>query len=227
MIGDWGPTNVDSDEEGGRGHELHLPGAKRGDDGSRNSKVEVLTRQVAFSSTGREWSTVSGEGLHVYSLDDDLIFDPISLTQEITPSAVEAKVNAREFGLALRMALHLNEFSLVKEVLEVTPYSSIAHVVRSIGVEHLERLLQYVGKNFANTPHLEFYLEWILELLQTHGIQMEKQRGTYMRAFRALFQVVSARHEELKRMCDENRFSLCFLEDHAMLVCEGESAETT
>jgi periodic tryptophan protein 2 len=42
----------------------HLPGAKRSDDGSRKHRVEVLTMQVAFSPTGREWSTVSGEGLH-------------------------------------------------------------------------------------------------------------------------------------------------------------------
>ena len=36
---------------------VQFPGAKRGDDGSRSSKVEVLSMQVAFSSTGREWAT--------------------------------------------------------------------------------------------------------------------------------------------------------------------------
>ena len=219
-MGEWGPSNLGSDDEDGAGHQLNLPGAQRGDDGTRTSRVEVLTRQVAFSSTGREWAAVSGEGLHVYSLDDDLIFDPISLTEEITPSAVEAKLNAREFGLALRMALHLNEFSLVKEVLEMTPFASIAHVVRSVGLEHLERLMQFIGKVFTDTPHVEFYLQWILEVLQTHVIQMEKRRGSFMRAFRALFQVVYSRQEELRRVCDDNRFSLRVLEDHALRVFE-------
>lgn len=219
-MGDWGPSNVGSDDEDGAGYELNLPGAKRGDDGSRKSKVEVLTRQIAFSSTGREWSAVSGEGLHVYSLDDDLIFDPIALTEEITPSAVESKLQSREYGVALRMAMHLNEFSLVQEVLEMTPFASIAHIVRSIGVEHLERLMQFIGKIFATTPHIEFFLQWILELLQTHGMTMEKRgnRGLYMRAFRLLFQVVHTRHEELKKMGDENRYTLAVLEDHAQRV---------
>ncbi len=104
---------------------LQLPGAKRGDDGSRSNRVEVLTLQVAFSSTGREWSTLSGEGLHVFSLDEDMIFDPISLTEAITPGAVTSKLHAGDYAIALRMAVHLNEFALIKRVLEETPYASI------------------------------------------------------------------------------------------------------
>jgi len=49
---------------------ISLPGAKRGDDGSRKSRVEVLTLQVVFSSTGREWAAISMEGLHIYSIDE-------------------------------------------------------------------------------------------------------------------------------------------------------------
>mmetsp|Transcript_19339 Transcript_19339/g.41638 ORF Transcript_19339/g.41638 Transcript_19339/m.41638 type:complete len:910 (+) Transcript_19339:58-2787(+) len=217
--GDWGQTNVGSDDEGARGA-LALPGAKRGDDGSRTSRVEVLTRQIAFSSTGREWSAISGEGLHVYSLDDDMVFDPIALSEAITPKAVEYKLSCRQFGLALRMALHLNEYSLVKQVLEATPFGSISHVVRTVGLEHLERLLQYLAKIFPDSPHVEFYLQWTLEILQTHGIQMEKKRSLYMRAFRALFKAINTRQEELKKLCDENRFNLHFLQDHANLVLE-------
>jgi len=110
---------------------MHLPGARRDDDGSRRSKVEVLTMAVSFSSTGREWAAVSGEGLHVYSLDEDMIFDPISLTEAITPAAVHSKLGLGDHGLALRMALHLNEASLVQEVMEHTPFSAIPLVVRS------------------------------------------------------------------------------------------------
>jgi len=120
---------------------LNLPGSKRGDDGSRKSKVEVLTMQVSFSPTGREWAIVSGEGLHIYSLDDDMIFDPIALTEAITPAAVEAKLAAAEYSMALRMAIHLNEFALVKNVLEETPLSfyfsrGTVHRTRTTGTTH-------------------------------------------------------------------------------------------
>ena len=216
---DFGPV----DDHAGSGDEttynaIRLPGAKRGDDGSRSSKVEVLTTQVAFSSTGREWATVSGEGLHVYSLDEDMIFDPISLTEAITPGAVESKLASGDHSMALRMAVHLNEFALVRQVLEEIPYASITHVVRSIGPEHLERLMQFIAKIMDNSPHIEFYLQWCLQLLQTHGLHMDKHRGSFMRAFRAMHKTVQTRHDELKTICNENRYTLEFIEDQARLI---------
>jgi periodic tryptophan protein 2 len=222
-LGDSGPI----DEEDVSGDEttnnaLKLPGAKRGDDGSRKSRVEVLTMQVSFSPTGREWAVVSGEGLHIYSLDDDMIFDPILLTEAITPSAVEASLASKDYGMALRMAIHLNEFALVKNVLEQTPFKSISHVVRSIGPEQLESILQFVAKIIADSPHIEFYLEWSLQLLQTHAVHLERHRGIFMQAFRSLFKVLCTKHDELKSICNENKYALEFIQDHANLVLEHD-----
>jgi periodic tryptophan protein 2 len=221
---DFGPTDdhADSGDETTY-NALRLPGAKRGDNGSRSSKVEVLTSQVSFSSTGREWAAVSGEGLHVYSLDEDMIFDPISLTEAITPAAVESKLASGEYGTALRMAVHLNEFALVKQVLEDIPFASITHVVRSIGPEHLERLMQFIAKIMMDgSPHIEFYLQWCLQLLQTHGLYMDKHRGSFMRAFRAMHKTVQTRHDELKTICNENRYTLDFIEDQSKLIASQQ-----
>jgi periodic tryptophan protein 2 len=197
---------------------IRLPGAKRGDDGSRSTKVEVLTMQVAFSSTGREWAAVSGEGLHVYSLDEDMLFDPISLTEAITPAAVEANLQAKNYSMALRMALHLNEFVLVKQVLEDIPYVSISIVARTVGPEHLERLMNVVAKVMENSPHIQYYLQWCIELLRTHGLYMDKNRSSFMRAFRAMYKIVQTRYDELKTICNENRYTLDFIEDQACLT---------
>mmetsp|Transcript_6215 Transcript_6215/g.8957 ORF Transcript_6215/g.8957 Transcript_6215/m.8957 type:complete len:210 (+) Transcript_6215:780-1409(+) len=196
-----------------------LPGARRGDDGSRNSRIEVFTAQVSFSSTGREWAAISGEGLHVYSLDDDMIFDPISLTEEITPERIHYKVNIKENGIALKMALHLNEYAMIQYVVENTSFKSIPFVVRSLGAEHLERTLQFIATQMEESPHIEFYLKWCLEVLQTHGMHMEKHRGSFMRAFRSLHKVVQTRHDELKTICDENKYSLAFIQNQGQLIC--------
>ena len=218
----FGPIDdhADIDEDETTYNALRLPGAKRGDDGSRKSRVEVLTMQVAFSSTGREWSTVSGEGLHVYSLEDDMIFDPISLQEAITPAAIENKLALGDYGLALSMAIHLNEVGLVQEVIEATPFASIPHIVKSsIGAEqHLERLMQIIAKQMDGSPHIEFYLEWCLQLLHTHGRFMEQHRSSFMRAFRAMHKSVQTRHDELKTICNENRYTLDFIGDQAVLI---------
>jgi periodic tryptophan protein 2 len=203
---------------------IRLPGAKRGDDGSRSSKVEVLTRQVAFSSTGREWAAVSGEGLHVYSLDDDMLFDPISLTEAITPAAVESKLEQKHYSMALRMALHLNEHMLIKQVLEEIPYSSIAAVAKTIGPEQLERLMNTIAKVMETSPHVQYYLSWSLEMLKTHGVHMDKQRSSFMRAFRAMHKIVQTKHDEVKTICNQNRYTLDFIECQASLNAKNEEA---
>lgn len=204
---------------------VRLPGAKRGDDGSRSGKVEVLTMQVAFSSTGREWSAVSGEGLHVYSLDEDMLFDPISLTEAITPAAVEAKLEAKSYSMALRMAIHLNEFALVKQVLEEIPYASISSVARTVSPEQLERLMNVVAKVMETSPHIQYYLQWCLELLRTHGLYMDKNRVSFMRAFRAMYKIVQSRYDDLKSITNENRYTLDFIEDQARLTTSNDRAE--
>jgi len=216
---DFGPIDdhADSGDETTY-NALRLPGAKRGDDGSRSSKVEVLTMQVAFSSTGREWAAVSGEGLHVYSLDDDMLFDPISLTEAITPAAVENKLEEGEYSMALRMAVHLNEFGLVKQVLEEIPFASVSTIARTVGPEHLERLMNMIAKIMETSPHIQYYLQWCLELLQTHGMYMDKHRASFMRAFRAMHKTVQTRYDELKTICNENRYTLDFIEDQARLT---------
>jgi periodic tryptophan protein 2 len=223
---DFGPM----DDHAGSGDEttynaVRLPGAKRGDDGSRSSKVEVLTSQVSFSSTGREWAAVSGEGLHVYSLDEDMIFDPISLTENITPAAVESKLMNGDYAIALQMAVHLNEFALVRQVLEETPFASITHVVRTIGPEHLERLMQFIAKIMDTSPHVEFYLEWCLEMLKAHGMHMDKHRTSFMRATRAMHKVVQTRDDELKTICNQNRYNLDFIASQARLVQSQQEHE--
>jgi periodic tryptophan protein 2 len=122
--------------------------------------------------------------------------------------------------MALRMAIHLNEFALVQEVLEVIPYASIPSVARTVGPEQLERLMNVVAKVMETSPHVQYYLRWCTELLQIHGIFMDKHRASFMRAFRAMHKIVQTRHDELKTICNENKYNLDFIEDQARLNSE-------
>lgn len=221
-LADGGPIDTFKDSDDEADFTFMLPGAKRGDDGSRKSKVEVVVSKLSFSSTGREWALVSNEGLHIYSLDDEMIFDPISLTEEITPGAVQIHLSMGNHATALIMSLHLNEFSLVKQVVEGTPFPSIAHVVRTVGPEHLEQLIQFLSKVLDDTPHLEFYIQWCLDLLQTHGSYMENNRGRLMRAFRVMMKSLQLRYDELKNICDSNTYTLAFTESQSGLILESD-----
>lgn len=218
--------HADSGDEVANG--VHLPGARRGDDGSRSSKVEVLTLQVRFSSTGREWAAISMEGLHVYSLDEDMVFDPMDLTEEMTPAAVKAHLSGCDYGRALQLSLHLNESELIEQVLDNTPYASIPSVVQSLSVPalQLERLLQLLATLLDESPHLEFYLQWTLELLQKHGSSLNRNRGTYLRAFRALYKAVASKQKDLQTLCRENHYTLTVLEDQVQLSMGMDTTES-
>uniref|UniRef100_A0A7S4JNT4 Small-subunit processome Utp12 domain-containing protein n=2 Tax=Odontella aurita TaxID=265563 RepID=A0A7S4JNT4_9STRA len=148
-----------------------------------------------------------------------MIFDPIALTEAVTPSAVQSKLRQREWGVALRMSLHLNETGLIRNVVEDTPHESIGDSARCAGHgEALERLLQFCAAEMSDSVHVEFYLRWCLELLRAHGAHVEKHRGTFLRALRAMHRAVAARYDEVKRVCDENGYTLDFLEDQANLI---------
>merc|ERR1712070_611050 len=108
--------------------------------------------------------------------------------------------------MALRMALHLNEHNLIKQVLEEIPYTSIAAVAKRIGPEQLERLMNTIAKVMGTSPHVQYYLSWSLEMLKTHGIHMDKQRSSFLRAFRAMHKIVQTKHDDLQPESVHARF---------------------
>jgi len=120
------------------------------------------------------------------------------------------------------MALHLNEHMLIKQVLEEIPYSSIAAVAKTIGPEQLERLMNTIAKVMETSPHVQYYLSWSLEMLKTHGVHMDKQRSSFMRAFRAMHKIVQTKHDEVKTICNQNRYTLDFIECQAGLNAKSE-----
>lgn len=216
----------DSDDDATNGA-AHLPGAKRGDDGSRSSKVEILTVQVSFSSNGREWAAVSGEGLHVYSLDDDMVFDPISLTEDVTPAAILQKLGTQEYGAALHMSLHLNECALVRQVLDDVPFQSIPLVVQTLRLKdvELERLVHFLGNALDDSPHIEFYVQWCLQLLMRHGLQLDRRRSYFLRALRSMHKAMQTRAEDAQVACDSNTYTMEVLQDHLPLLEDAPTAE--
>ena len=215
-------ANSDDEAENHRGA---LPGARRGDDRSTTAKLEVLTHQVAFSGTGREWAVVTGEGwLQVYSLEDSLVFDPIDLSQHITPSSIFWHLSLSQYGLALKTSLALNEESITLQVLDGIPFSSISAVARQINPEYLPSLLSSLARQVSESPHVEFYLEWALQLLMHHGTVLGRQhRNRFLRALRTLHREIAERYKNLQAAASSNRYLLEFLEEHGKLVAALES----
>ncbi|KAB8234749.1 snoRNA-binding rRNA-processing protein PWP2 [Aspergillus alliaceus] len=215
-----------------------LPGAKRGDAGARTTRPEVRVMSVNFSPTGRAFCAASTEGLLIYSLDTEFVFDPFDLDISITPSTImETLQNAKQaytsgtvdsddtFLKALVMAFRLNESKLIRVVHEGVPPSEISHVVRALPTVYLPRLLRYVAHATEETPHLEFNLLWIEALLSSHGRYFKENSGTFAPELRAVQRAIDDIRENLKRMTEKNLYDLNYLLSKPVLA--GKKASNT
>lgn len=207
-----------------------LPGARRGDDGARTTRPEVRVTSVSFSPTGRSFCAASTEGLLIYSLDNDMVFDPFDLDISITPDSILATVAAAKkaassqiskntplsdstssdssFLKAIVMAFRLNESELIRTVYESIPPSEIPHIVRLIPTVYVIRLLRFVANAADETPHLEFNLLWIQALLSIRGRYLKDNAASFAAELRSVQRAIDGIRNDLKRLADKNLYAL-------------------
>ena len=190
----------DSGDEG-QSRDSNLLGAKRAvDPGSRRQKMAIRSKAVVFSPTGRAWATASTEGLLIYSLNENMLFDPFDLDESITPDSIVAYTRKGEYSRALLMSLHLNQESLMKDTLESIPTESIPLVAESMRDAYLKRLLMFLSKRLETSPHVEYYLTWTLALLRIHGPTLQDRSTDFLEAFRALQKALMMYLQDLSKL---------------------------
>lgn len=82
---------------------------------------------VSLLAPGRCWAATSTEGLLIFSLDAQMLFDPYELDTSITPGRVREALRQQEFTRAILMAFRLNERTLIQEALEAVPWAESEH----------------------------------------------------------------------------------------------------
>jgi periodic tryptophan protein 2 len=179
----------------------------------RITKLAVRAACVRFAPDGRSWAAASTEGLIVYSIDDALQFDPTGLELETTPAAVGAAIARKEHGVALPMALCLNETDLIRVAMQAVPPANIAVVAAALPPPYVPRLLSFLGAEIDSSRHLHAILLWTHQLLLSHGSRMRDARSAHEVPLRTLQKGVCARYDELSKLCHGNLFSMEFLVD--------------
>ncbi|RHY31289.1 hypothetical protein DYB32_003624 [Aphanomyces invadans] len=195
-----------------------LIGAKRAvDPGARRQGMEVLSKAVLFSPTGRSWAAATTEGLLIYSLDETLVFDPFDLDEDITPDTIRRTLAHQEFSKGLLMALHLNEELLLRLCLESVPVESIPLVAQALTDTYLKRLMALLAKGLTDSPHLEYYLTWSLAILNAHGPIIDAHSVEFLSTLRALQKSLVTHFNDLSRVCNDNQYTLDYLRNLSQL----------
>jgi periodic tryptophan protein 2 len=203
-----------------------LPGAQRGDMSKRRVRREAKTMCVRFSQTGRSWAAASTEGLLIYSLDESTTFDPFDLSLDLTPESILQTLAAKDYLVALIMALRLSELPLIKKVYAAVPPADIKLLARQIPPIYVQKLLAFIADQLEKSPHVEFDLLWVGSMLTSHGKWLRDRRGEMASVFRGLqkglmgFEASITKlyviQDPAKRMaliprCDDNAFSLDYI----------------
>jgi periodic tryptophan protein 2 len=202
-----------------------LPGAARGDLSKRKYKQEARTKCVRFSPTGRIWAAASTEGLLIYSLDENVTFDPFSLDIELTPQAILAVLANREYLKALVMAFRLNEKALIQRAYESVPPGDIRLVARQLPLTYLPAMLRFLGSHVESSPHMEYDLLWINALLSSHGRYLRDHSTEYASVFRAIQKGANDFQRNISTLLAHNTFRLplCYT-DRLIARCEDNTS---
>jgi len=218
LITEAGPEGLLDDEAEGSDYNSKkdskgLPGSKRGGDPSARSKhPEVKVNSVGFSPTGISFCAASTEGLLIYSLDNNLQFDPFDLNMEITPASTLAVLeNEQDYLKALVMSFRLNEAGLIKRVFQATPHTEISLVVEQFPTVYASRLLRFVAAQTEESPHIEFCLLWIKALVDKHGAWLAANRGKVDVELRIVARAVSRMKDDIRRLGEENVYMVDYL----------------
>ena len=193
-----------------------LPGAKRGRDATaRTLRPEVRVTSIEFAPTGRSFCASSTEGLLIYSLDDTGMedFDPFDLDIDVTPQNIRGilKQPEPEYLKALIMAFRLNDKILLRKVYQSVPYDTIPHLVRELPKVYLGRLLLLLGQQMESSPHLEFALRWVGEVLSVHGRYVKERQGEFASELRAVLRGVDGVGRTVRTLSERNAFEIEFL----------------
>ncbi|OCT52686.1 Periodic tryptophan protein 2 like protein [Cladophialophora carrionii] len=193
-----------------------LPGVKRGRDAtSRTLRPEVRVTDIEFAPTGRSFCAASTEGLLIYSLDDVGTddFDPFDLDIEVTPQNIRALLAQAEPETlkALVMAFRLNDKPLLRQTYESVPFETIPLVVRELPRVYLGRLLMLVAQQMENSPHLEFALRWLGEILSVHGRYVKEKQADFAAELRAVLRGVDGIGRTVRSLSERNAFEIEFM----------------
>ncbi|VDM60532.1 unnamed protein product [Angiostrongylus costaricensis] len=210
----------DSETEPDGRRAIRLPGSKHFDLGERSARPQVAVYAVAFCPTGRRFAVCSTEGVGVYSLDMDGIFDPFQLDIETTPAMIRSRsclicifINLRaislcDYSTALMASLRLNDSSLIKKTMESTEVHQIELVVQALPLPYVEKLLKWIadGQVVASSIHVHFYMIWLRHILYIHGMRLKGQ--TDVTILTGIQQIVAHHSQLISKLYVNKHFAL-------------------
>ncbi|KAJ6252072.1 wd40 repeat protein [Anaeramoeba flamelloides] len=197
-----------------------LPGVKSGFL-QTEKRLHIFAKSIKFSPDGRSFSCASTEGLLMYSLDKELVFDPMNLGLEITSENALRELINKEYLKSLIMAIIIGEKKLLTKIFFKIPFSDIPITARNFPRKYLERLISFIAETLDDNVNLEYLLLWIDSLFTAHSIYLKKISVKFLYLFRAIQKQLNQYYSDLSSLCDKNSYRMDYI-----LVLGNQMQET-
>jgi periodic tryptophan protein 2 len=211
---DGEPEDFDSEDDEDIRDRPHqqalLPGVQQGDFAKRQNASRIATTEIGFAPSGRQWACTTTAGLVIYSLDDQMLFDPYMLDIDITPETILETLKDEVWLKALVMALRLNEFKITKKVFCAIPPANIKLTAQQLHPVYIQRFVNFLATHMETSNALEFHLTWVHALFAFHGQYFKQNATTLATSMRHLQRATLKLHQEMQSICDENRYLIQF-----------------
>ena len=224
-----------------------LPGAKHATKDAAGRKPQRPTVRVTaleFAPTGRSFCAATTDGLLIYSLDTATTvdtFDPFDLDMDVTPHNIRALLLAAEpeHLKALIMSLRLADSNLLRRSYYAIPAPSIPLVVKDLPRIYLPQLMRFIAQEMTGdgapapaassssnsssrpdgvaSPHLEFNLRFLSNLLTLHGRYIKEHHhhhedaGGFAAELRALTRGIDGVGRAARKLAERNIHEIDFL----------------
>eukprot|EP00963_Diacronema_lutheri_P001437 scaffold86_cov338-Pavlova_lutheri.AAC.100 len=215
-LGSGGSGRTLEDEGMGRqGMDFDLPGASGTGrvDGWKSKQASARIRCVQLSPSGSMWIAGSSEGLLVYSVGEDIMFDPSDLEEATTPDAALRAMGQRRYSLALSVSLRLSNQALIEEVILGVPPKDVQGVFVNFPRHNLGKLIEALSNMLKSTPHIEHLLLWAKACCSQHAMLLCEQ-GSHidiLPQLRALQRLVHSLHTDLKESTESNLYMMQYV----------------
>lgn len=187
-----------------------VPGAQSTVFGKRQNAQRIATSDIGFAPSGRQWACTTTAGLVIYSLDDQMLFDPYMLDIDITPETILETLEAGVWLKALVMALRLNEYDITKKVFSSIPADAVRLTAQQLHPVYLQRFINFLATHMDGANSVEYHLNWVHGIFNFHGLYLKQNSTVLASSMRHLQKAMMKQQSDVQGICDENRYLIQF-----------------
>lgn len=155
---------------------------------TRGQRRAILQcKDLALSPSGGMWAAATTEGILMYSLASEALFDPTNLSEDISVPTMHRLIGRGAHLKALLVAIRLNDPAHIRHVLLRVPPGEMRGVVAAMPAAVATPVFRALAEDIGRSAHVEFVLAWAREVCEVHGEALQgAPRQEVMPAFRAV-----------------------------------------